>query len=934
MNWPYVFVCLLSFTTLQVTAQQKPVDSLRYVLKLAQHDSIRAKILPALINSYEEIDNDLALFYGKKFLHIARQLSQPAIEANALKQLGYVYMNQGSYAESLRHHFKSLAITKEVGPEKALIDIYRSIGYLYLLYGDYLKAKEYLLIAKNFPHQRLPRFIYAHLANVYEGLNQLDSAYWYIKRGYDTTIEGKQQLHLGYMMASMASVYARLGKTDSAVALYRNSLDVCLRQKNFRTFSHNAVKLAQLYYDRDRLDSSLIFAQQSIRSARKVRFPLDTWEAATLLARIHKARHNLDSAFYYQEIQLAAQDTLFNRQKIQQTQLVAFDEQQRHQKVEAEQTAYQNRVKQYALLVGLVVLALVGFILLRNNFQKQQINARLKQQTQQLYHTLTELKASQLREAKQAKASDEMKMRFFANITHEFRTPLSLITAPTEKLLTDAALPGIYRQSLIMIQRNAQKLLHLITQLLDIARLEAGNMPIIEVQGNLVDYVAGIVELFRPIADEKQISLTYQADPDKKQWLFDADKWEKILSNLLANALKFTPPGGAVQLFLQLLPMGTKYLATIQIIDSGIGIPLANLPHVFNRFYQADDSSTRNHDGTGIGLSLVKELVDLLGGSISVNSLPGRTVFTVEFRICLAADSYAAPAIVPASRSLTELIPVSEPTEPVIDEARTGELPLVLVVEDNAELCSFLVGELQTTYRVLSAVDGQQGWAITQLELPDVVISDVMMPQMDGFDLTQRIKTTPQTNHIGVILLTAKADTGSKLDGLKQGADEYIPKPFALAELRLRLRNMLVHQQKLREHYQQQVSHPQSEISTELIQDKFLLGVYELLDTHLDNSQLSVEWLAEQLAMNRKTLYRKIQSLTQLAPNELIRRYRLRKAADLLRSGYNISETAYCVGFETPNYFSQCFKEVYQLTPTEFVNQSILGTSKREMPQN
>lgn len=227
------------------------------------------------------------------------------------------------------------------------------------------------------------------------------------------------------------------------------------------------------------------------------------------------------------------------------------------------------------------------------------------------------------------------------------------------------------------------------------------------------------------------------------------------------------------------------------------------------------------------------------------------------------------------------------------------------------------------TYRVLSAVNGEDGWEITQRELPDVVISDVMMPQMDGFDLTQRIKTNPETEHIGVILLTAKADTDSKLDGLSHGSDEYIPKPFALTELQLRLRNLLAHQQKLRDHYRQQISQPQTENSVTILQDKFLLRVYELLDKHLDNPELSVEWLADQLAMNRKTLYRKIQSLTQLAPNELIRRYRLRKAADLLRSGYNVSETAYRVGFEMPNYFSQCFKEMYQLTPTEYVNQGI-----------
>ncbi|MBN8822509.1 MULTISPECIES: ATP-binding protein [unclassified Spirosoma] len=932
MNWRYTFIGLLVLSTSLVTAQQKPVDSLRYVLRLAQHDSIRAKILPALVNSYEEIDNDSALFFGKQYLHIAQKLRQPALKADALKQLGYVYMNQGNYAESLRHLFKSLAITREIGPEPTLIDIYRSIGYLYFLYGDYAKAKEYLLIAKRFPHQQIPQYIYAHLANAYEELNQIDSAYWYIKRGYHTAITHNRQLHLGYMMASMASVYAKLGKTDSAIALYRTSLAVCRRQKNFRTFSHNAVKLAQLYYNRGQLDSSLIFARQSIRSAGKVRFPLDTWEASTLLARIYKARYNPDSAFYYQEIQLATQNMLFNRQKIQQTQLVAFEEQQRQQKAVAEQTAYQNRVRQYGLLAGLAVLALIGSILLRTNFQKQQINAQLQRQARQLQETLIELKASQLREAEQAKAADEMKMRFFANITHEFRTPLSLIAAPVEKLLGETALTSPYRYALTTIQRNTQKLLHLINQLLDIARLEAGTMPVVDVQGNLVDFVVGVAEQFRPMAEKKAISMIYEVENDQYQWLFDADKWEKILSNLLSNALKFTPPGGNVRLSFRIAPTGAAYMATIQLTDSGIGILPARLPHIFDRFYQADDSHTRSHEGTGIGLSLVKELVGLLGGSVSVSSLPGNTVFTVELGVRLATGDYVAPAIVPTSCSLPDLVSVAEAVG--IAETITGDLPLVLVVEDNAELRSFLVEELQTTFRILTAVNGEEGWEVTQRELPDVVISDIMMPLMDGYELTQRIKTTPETDHIGVVLLTAKADNSSKLDGLVQGSDDYITKPFALTELRLRLRNLLSHQQKLREHYQQQMALPATGNPVELIQDKFLLRVYELLDNHLDNSELSVEWIAGQLAMNRKTLYRKIQSLTQLAPNELIRRYRLRKAAELLQTGYNVSEAAYRVGFETPNYFSQCFKEIYQLTPSEFINQTVLGAKMRVMPHN
>lgn len=530
------------------------------------------------------------------------------------------------------------------------------------------------------------------------------------------------------------------------------------------------------------------------------------------------------------------------------------------------------------------------------------------------------------REAEQLKVVDEVKTRFFSNITHEFRTPLSLIISPVEKLLQENRFDALTQQTLTLIQRNADQLLRLINQLLDLSKLEANQMRVALMRGQVNEFVAQVVESFRQGSEQKGVTLQYTADgllPEEK--LFDADKWEKILTNLLSNALKFTAAGGQITVSLTAdssIVSGGVPAVQIRVADSGIGISPENLPHIFDRFYQVDTSRTRAYEGTGIGLALVKELIDLVGGSIHVESqLAVGTTFIVVLPVQPVSAHADAPRVIVSDKKYRTGVPgpATSPELPASQTVGEEQAPLLLIVEDNDELREFLAGELAVTYRVLRAADGEAGWQLTQMELPDIVISDVMMPRMDGYELTRLIKTQPNTDHIAVVILSAKAAHSSRIEGLKEGADEYLAKPFHLDELHLRLRNLFSHQQKLRDHYRLQFAQPDLPSPITMVEDAFLHRVYELLENHLSDPSLDVDWLADQVAMSRKTLYRKIHSLVQLAPNELIRQYRLRKAADLLRAGYHASETAYLVGFKTPSYFTIVFKEFYHKTPTEFV---------------
>ncbi|RAJ91091.1 signal transduction histidine kinase [Larkinella arboricola] len=555
--------------------------------------------------------------------------------------------------------------------------------------------------------------------------------------------------------------------------------------------------------------------------------------------------------------------------------------------------------------------------------QNQLLEQQVAQRTAELRAQTLELQVAQ----EQLRQADAQKTRFFDNLTHEFRTPLTLILAPVDRLLGHLQ-DQQARKDLQTVERNARTLLGLINQLLDITKLEAQTMPLTVSAGDLIAHTERLLDQFRPLAREKQIRLTFQAQELAGQWWYDAEKWQKILFNLLSNALKFTPAGGAVSVELERIS-SQEHTQQVQLTvrDTGVGISTQHQPHIFDRFYQADNSWTRHHEGSGIGLALVKELTELMNGQIEVSSQPRDTTF----RLIIPLQAVETPV---------DTLPVSAGNGPEkahlsasVADAANQELtiqdetvPLVLVVEDNAELRDFLATDLSATYRVLTATNGQEGWETACRELPDLVLSDVMMPLMDGYTLTDRLKSDPSTDHIAVVLLTARSAYQHVVEGLQRGADEYLPKPFHLEELRLRLHNLLTRQNRLKEHYQQQfASLPEQKTgqsangAEEPVPHPFLEKIDRVLEEHLDNPQLSVDWLADHLAMSRKTLYRKVVSLTPWTPNELIRRYRLRRGADLLVQGHSVAEAAYQVGFEIPAYFGQCFKEVYRATPSDYV---------------
>ncbi|MDH3252525.1 MAG: ATP-binding protein, partial [Ignavibacteria bacterium] len=558
-------------------------------------------------------------------------------------------------------------------------------------------------------------------------------------------------------------------------------------------------------------------------------------------------------------------------------------------------------------------------------------------------------------EAEKLREVDAMKMRFFANISHEFRTPLTLILGPVGKLLSRAQRADD-QEDLHIIRRNGLRLLELINQLLDIAKLDAGRMKI-QVQAlDLVPYLKGLVFSFASLAERKHIQLEFQPTEESITAYVDRDKVQKIVTNLLYNAFKFTPEGGEIRVGVSLAggaiesgldqehPETTGGFVEIVVSDNGVGIPMEKLEKIFHRFYQADDSHVREHEGTGIGLALTKELVEVHHGHISVTSEPGKGS-TFRVRLPLGKEHWQEEEIVEDTESAEEravAVPVSvvdvsggEEAKAMKDgndepEDTTGDArPLVLVVEDNADVRSYIRSYLTQQYRVEEAVDGLAGLETAIDHMPDLVVSDIMMPKMDGVELCRKLKTDERTSHIPVILLTARASDEGKLEGLETGADDYIIKPFDVQELQVRIKNLIELRKTLREKYRRHCVLEPQDTPIESMDEKFLRKVLDVVQEQMSEPGFSTTTLAQGVCMSRMQLNRKLHALTGRSPHDFIRNLRLQRAAKLLDAHWgNVAEIAFEVGFNSLSHFSKAFREEYGVLPSEYGAQHAQGSHR------
>ena len=555
---------------------------------------------------------------------------------------------------------------------------------------------------------------------------------------------------------------------------------------------------------------------------------------------------------------------------------------------------------------------------------------------------------------------DHLKSRFFANISHEFRTPLTLILGPVEQMLS-GNFRGNLQNQYQMILRNGRRLLRLINQLLDLSKLESGGMTLRAREENVVQLVRLYVQAFESLAKRKGIRLRFEAEQDNISAFVDRDKLEKILNNLLSNAFKFTEEGGEVAVSVTPLPSasplinkggikgGSEGHIQISVSDTGTGIPADRLDKIFDRFYQVDHSQKRapasadekrsgsstfknnlyltGQEGTGIGLALTKELVELHHGKIVVQSEVGKgSVFTILLPLGKAHlreeeilyDNL--PAVAATTMEADDAIHYSEPLR-IRPGKPTLKMPILLIVEDNSDMRTYMRGYLDRHYRIVEAGDGLSGWNEAIKNIPDLIISDVMMPGMDGLELCARLKRDERTSHIPVVLLTARVEPTDKIEGLETGADEYLAKPFVAGELLVRIDNLIRQRRALRERFSRESRLNFDALAPGSVDAKFLQRLNEIVMTHLSETNFKLENLAGEIGMSRMTLHRKILGLSGQSAGQFVRTIRLKRAAELLLNRtVNVSEIAYEVGFESPANFSRNFRRQFGVSPSDYCN--------------
>lgn len=493
----------------------------------------------------------------------------------------------------------------------------------------------------------------------------------------------------------------------------------------------------------------------------------------------------------------------------------------------------------------------------------------------------------------------EVKAKFFANISHEFRTPLTLIKSPLQ-LLQSKSVSESESKQLNMIDKNANRMLELVDQLLELSKIDSGNLKLLFKKGNISNFLATMMEPFELLAEEQQLKFKKSIQKSNESNYFDKDVLEKIVSNLVTNAIKYTIEKGTIEV----KTTQENDLFTLEISNETADLKQEDVSKMFDYFYQKDS----NKSGFGIGLTLVKELVDLYQGTIETKLISKN----LHIIINLPLSKENPNAIIVNEQNVNE--------KKITNDFENSELPLLMLVDDNADIRMILKEIFKDDFKIIEAQDGQEALKIAEKEIPDCIISDVMMPKMDGYEFTKTIKNNELTSFIPVILLTAKTSDEAHLEGLKSTADAFLTKPFNNEIVKATVNQLIAERKKLHKRYSQELVLRPVDIVINSQEEKFIERLQNILDKNLSNSDYSTEDFAAEIGMSRMQLHRKLKSLLGVSSTEFLRNERLKVGAELLKKGNgNISEIAYSVGFNDVSYFSKCFKEMYQCTPTEYI---------------
>ena len=840
-------------------------------------------------------------------LEVALPLDDMAIVPNTYIAIGNIFFRQNELKKSLTYFLKadSLHTTRGLRPE--IIGAgFQSMARVYQGLKDYDKAEEYYLKA-NEEYFKLPidpsyylRTTDWHLGEVYyhkgrfeEADSLLTSSYEFFSGIDDTAAAAEISIYLGLVKSEEELLEEAENYLVSGFELHE-------KMNNAYESASAALEIGKLYIKQNKPSAAISYLQRAMIQTKDTtnNISLITEEALFQLAEAHYLNGDNKQAYNSLQIAMRIKDSLSAIQNI--AAVTEIEEKYQNEKKEQEialLTAEKGLLEQQRmnqrniLLSGLGITSLIGIFLFFQFRNRQKTNRKLRE-------------------------LDTLKSTFFANISHEFRTPLTLITGPLEKKLESGKLSGEERQELEMMQRNSNRLLGLVDQLLDLSKLEAGKFRIKVSSGNLGNLIRAIGESFQFKAKQLEMDYAIEVNGLDNAW-FDKDVIEKILTNLLSNAFKYTSKGGSI--LLRAESQGQQLLLEVENAPT-LSEP-SSIEKLFDRFYQSDT----HKEGVGIGLSLVKELAFLNHGHVSIKQ-PSEQQLCLSVSLPISKQAFPDVEISKEAVDDTALT-VQEPAHVEISDDPYSETTnkqkddrdIVLIVEDNKDVRQLIQNSLNKKYHMIEAADGSQGIETAINWIPDLIISDIMMPGTDGIELCQRLKNDERTSHIPIILLTAKAGDEDQYEGLSSGADAYVTKPFKMRLLETRIEKLIESRKLLRDRYSQELVLRPKDIAITDVDEQFLDRVQNVMENKLTSSQFNAQEFSEAVGMSRMQLHRKLKALTGLSATEFVRSQRLKLAASLLQSSNaSVSDIGYQVGFNDPSYFTRCFREAYGCSPSEY----------------
>ena len=934
-----------------VYGQVAEIDSLLSELSREPHDTTEVLIL-CKVASHEGLgDFPRAKAYAFKALKKSEAMEFEKGIGKAHFALGLTYDLTFVLDSAVHHYLLAKEVFEQLGDKKGEGNVYTGLGYVYLAKADYGKAVENALIGlKKREEVGLLHEVagsYMLLGNIFydeSGFNSksnesnLRKALWYHEQSLQIYEEENDKAHIGKSLTNIANAYSRMGMVDSALIMHKRALAISQETGNKRevaicynnlgyhflkldvydSASHYLMRADSMYLDmglsQGRLQALrnisrvykemgnfqkyLEYARKSYLMAKEVNAKVELLTSTNLLHDAYARVDSFQQAYRFLKLFKSYSDTIYDNERVEQMRdmELSYNVEKKEQQIAAlEQEKELTNLRRNIWMGSVGFIALIGFLLYNQQRIKSRRNLLLLEKEQEV---------------------DRMKSRFFANISHEFRTPLTLLIGPIEEVRKMT----VDKKALIfldMMKNNTSRLLNQVNQLLDLSKLDSGQLELKITRLDVVPFIRGVVMSFESLAASRAIDLQFHSEEERVEVYCDPDAMERIVINLVSNALKFTKSGDNVEVKIRkvsesrMIPRQEVFELVVE--DTGAGFDQEVQNRIFERYFHTESDMQAS---TGIGLALVKELVESHRGNIQAVGERGHgSVFTIHLPlgkehlgdVKIHQEPYAGEIH-------REVLSDYDDTESISGENEKH----ILIIEDNEDVRLFIRKVVEDQFRVTGAPDGKSGVEEAREHLPDLIVTDIMMPGMNGYEVTRELKNDMKTSHIPVIMLTAKAGLESKLEGLETEADDYMTKPFEATEFLARVNNLIRSREKLREQFGQQITLKPNNVVINSMDAAFIDKVMGIIETHLADTDLSVEFLGEQIGMSRSQVYRKLHAITGHSPKKIIRDIRLDRAMDLLKNNAGtISEIAYMTGFSSPNYFTTCFHQKFGYSPGE-----------------